>query len=152
MAFSFDDLTPEGKRYFAELMKLCSFEVRVGFQAKENDYKDGTALVDVAAFNEFGTSEIPARPFMKQSFDNHEDKLRSTGRKINNMLANGDSAEKAFKTVGVAAKGLVQKEIRDGVFEPNTPATIRSKGSDRPLIDTGHMRQSVNYVIKRKGE
>ena len=30
-------------------------------------------------------------------------------------------------------------------------ATIKRKGSDKPLIDTGTMRQSVHYVIEKKG-
>ena len=48
-------------------------------------------------------------------------------------------------------KGLIQRKIVDGTFEPNAPSTIRKKGSSRPLIDTGRMRQSVNFIIRRKG-
>ena len=38
-----------------------------------------------------------------------------------------------------------------GGFAPNAESTIKKKGSDQPLIDTGYMRQSVNYVVKRRG-
>ena len=38
MAFGFTDLTPEGKRYFAELKKLAEMEVVVGFQSDGADY------------------------------------------------------------------------------------------------------------------
>ena len=48
-------------------------------------------------------------------------------------------------------KGIVQKTIKEGSFVPNAPSTIRKKGSDKPLIDTGRLRQSVNYHIKPKG-
>lgn len=151
MGSQFTDLTPEGKRYFEKLKKLSKMEIRVGFQGWTNAYKDGTDLIDVAAFNEFGTSDIPARPFMRQSFESHEDKLEAAGRRANNALARGDSVEQVLKRTGVAAKGLIQKEIREGEFVPNKPSTVSKKGSDQPLIDTGHMRQSVQYVIKRKG-
>jgi len=37
------------------------------------------------------------------------------------------------------------------VFPPHPPETKKQKGSDKPLIDTGRMRQSINYVIQEKG-
>ena len=40
--------------------------------------------------------------------------------------------------------------LRKSVDE-NAPSTIRKKKSDKPLIDTGKMRQSVKYVIRKKG-
>lgn len=150
MAFGFTDLTPEGKRYFKELERLSKLEVQVGFQAGEKTYEDGTDLVDVAAYNEYGTSDTPARPFMKQSFENHEDELQKACDRVNQTLNKGGTAEAGLKELGVFVKGLVQEEIVDGGFEPNAPSTIKKKGSEQPLIDTGTMRQSVNYVIKKR--
>ena len=43
MAFGFSDLTPAGKRYFAELKKLAESEIQVGFQSDQT-YEDGTSL------------------------------------------------------------------------------------------------------------
>ena len=71
---------------------------------------------------------------------------------VNDALAAGSSVEAALNRIGVVAKGIIQEEIRDGSFAPNAPSTIRQKGSAQPLIDTGQMRQSVNYAIKHKGE
>lgn len=150
MAFGFTDLTPEGKRYFKELERLSKLEVQVGFQAGEKTYEDGTDLVDVAAYNEYGTSDTPARPFMKQSFENHEDELQKACDRVNQTLNKGGTAEAGLKELGVFVKGLVQEEIVDGGFEPNAPSTIKKKGSEQPLIDTSTMRQSVNYVIKKR--
>ena len=60
MALSISDLTPEGRRYFEQLQKLSRLEVQVGFQEGQT-YEDGTSLADVAAYNELGTSDSPAR-------------------------------------------------------------------------------------------
>ena len=76
MALSISDLTPEGRRYFEQLQKLSRLEVQVGFQEGQT-YEDGTSLADVAAYNELGTSDSPARPFMRQSFENHEPELKA---------------------------------------------------------------------------
>ena len=59
---------------------------------------------------------------------------------------------KALKDLGVFCKGLVQQEIVDGGFVANKPSTIKKKKSEQPLIDTGHMRQSVDFVIKERGD
>lgn len=146
----FSDLTPEGKRYFAELKKLEKLEVQVGYWRGENAYDDGTELVDVAAFNELGTSAIPARPFMKQSFENHESDLQGACDTVNALISNGSTAEQALVTLGDFCKALVQEEIINGGFEPNAPSTIAKKKSERPLIDTGTMRQSVDFKIKKR--
>ena len=146
--FGFTDLTPEGKRYFKELKKLKKLEVRVGFQAGEAKEESGADVCDIAAHNEFGSSTTPARPFMRQSFENHEAELKKACKTVESRIKVGGSAEEALETLGVFCKGLVQQEIVDGGFAPNAESTIRKKGSEQPLIDTGTMRQSVNYVIK----
>lgn len=66
--------------------------------------------------------------------------------------AEGGTTEEALKDLGVFCKGLVQQEIVDGGFVANKPSTIKKKKSEQPLIDTGHMRQSVDFVIKERGD
>ena len=144
-------LTGEGRKYLAELNKLKEMEIHVGFQAGEVTEENGADLVDVAAFNEFGTSDIPERPFMRQSWENHEPELKQICQQANNVIAQGGTAEAACKMIGVAGVGIIQEEIGEGSFAPNAPSTIRKKGSDHPLIDTGRMRQSVKYVVKKGG-
>lgn len=64
---------------------------------------------------------------------------------------NGASAEQTLKDIGIFQKDLIQDKIEEGDFTPNAESTIRKKGSSKPLIDTGRMRQSVNYWIRQKG-
>ena len=66
-------------------------------------------------------------------------------------LLQGKSAEQVLKEIGIFQKDLIQEKITEGSFTPNAASTVRKKGSNKPLIDTGRMRQSVNYVIKKKG-
>lgn len=149
MANMFSDLTAEGKRYFRELKKLEEMEVAAGFQ-EGSSYENGATVMEVAAYNEFGSSDTPARPFMKQSFESHGDELQDACDEVNRTLANGGNTQHALEKLGVIAKGLIQEEIVSGNFAPNAASTIAKKGSDKPLIDTGNMRQSVNYVVRRR--
>lgn len=150
MSIGWSDLTPEGVRYFAELEKMIGLEVQVGWQGDEA-YEDGTTVSEVAAYNELGTSTIPPRPFMKQSFEKHQRELQALCDDATNGIANGSTTEAELKKLGVGLRGLVQEEIVSGGFTPNAPSTIKKKGSAQPLIDTGFMRQSVNYVVKPRG-
>ena len=150
MARQFSDLTPAGRRFFRELKKLEGLEVQVGFQSDQK-YEDGTSIAEVAAHNEFGSSDTPERPFMRQSFENHEAELKAGCEAANRVVNSGGSAEQALQQLGTLAKGLIQDEIVNGGFASNAESTIQKKGSEQPLIDTGTMRQSVNFVIKRRG-
>lgn len=156
-----DNITPQGRRFLAEIEKLKTLQVRIGYQddgslaAKRT--KDGVedasvTLLDVAMWNELGTVNSPPRPFLRQSVDDNASKISAFCRSQLQKLAQGTTdAETILKQVGVMQKGLVQEKIGNGDFEPNAPSTVKKKGSDKPLIDTARMRQSVNYVIQRKG-
>ena len=176
-----DRTTAEGRRFFKEIEDLTKLQVRVGFTSggsgygansepvTAKDYEDGPTIVEVAAWNEFGTYNTPPRPFLRQSVENYTEQISVMCKAQLQAIASGkQTAESALKAIGALQVGLVQHTIRDGGFEPNAPITIqggwmrnqksgkpfyvKGKGSSRPLIDTGRMRQSVHYVIKPKGD
>lgn len=146
-----DGLTAAGERVIRELDKLNELIVKVGFQQGEASEDDGTDICDVAAWNELGTINIPSRPFMRDTVENNENEISDFMKKeVLDIVKNGKTAEQAFKEIGIKVKDLMQQTITEGNFTPNAPSTIRKKGSSKPLIDSGRMRQSVNYVIKEK--
>jgi len=146
-----DELTAEGRRFFKELEELAKLEVRVGFQAGEAEH-DGVDMTDIAMWNELGTRHVPPRPFLRQSVDGNEGKIKKMCEAQMQAIAKGGTAEEAMNAIGIMQKGLIQETIAKGSFAPNAPSTIKRKGSSKPLIDTGRMRQSVNFVIQPKGQ
>ena len=86
-----------------------------------------------------------------QAYEKREKELQAACEQVNAALSKGDTAEHALNQLGVITKGMVQEEIGSGDFAPNAPSTVRQKGSEQPLIDTGTMRQSVNYVVRKAG-
>lgn len=146
-----DRLTPQGRRFQQMLRDLAKLEVRIGFQQGDATEEDGTDICDVAAWNELGTVNMPARPFLRRSVDDNEGRINSFLQSKKRDLINGRSGEQILKEIGIFQKDLIQEKISSGDFAPNAPSTARKKGSSKPLIDTGRMRQSVNYVIKRRG-
>lgn len=147
-----DRLTDEGKRFLAQIKELEGLEVRVGFQAGDAADESGVDIANIAMFNEVGTSRAPSRPFLRMSVDENTEKITKMCQAQVKRLAKGASAQEILQTLGTFQKGLIQEKIGSGSFTPNAASTIRRKGSDHPLIDTGRMRQSVSFVIKAKGE
>ena len=49
--------------------------------------------------------------------------------------------------LGLKAAVDVQEKVLDVKQPPNAPRTIARKGSANPLIDTGHLRQSITHEV-----
>jgi len=105
-------------------------------------------MATLGAIHEFGTADghIPARPWLVPGMQ------AATGailEEISDSVADGRTVDQIMERVGVVAVGEVQQYITDLRTPPNAPSTIAKKGSDNPLIDTGAMRQSVTYQVRR---
>lgn len=146
-----DKITADGKKLQKILKELADKEVRVGFQQGKTTEEDGTDVCDIAAWNELGTVNMPSRPFLRMSVDDNSDKINSFMSAQKRSIINGEPADRILKKIGIFQKDLIQEKITEGSFAPNAPSTIKAKGSSKPLIDTGRMRQSVNFEIKQKG-
>jgi len=143
--------TADGKRFEKMLKELDKLQVRIGFQKGVATEEDGTDVCDVAMWNELGTVNMPSRPFLRKSVDENEEKINSFLKSTKGKILKGVSAEQILKEIGIFQKDLIQEKITEGSYTPNAESTIRKKGSSKPLIDTGKMRQSVNFVIQKKG-
>ena len=53
-----------------------------------------------------------------------------------------------LETAGSVGADLVKEAIADGDWEENSEETKRKKGSDKPLIDTGAMRQAATWQVR----
>lgn len=176
MKTGYDQFTPEGKKFLEEIKKLSELEVCIGFQrGKKQITAESTKgnskkidMVDIAAWNQVGTERIPARPFLTDSFDKHQDEIKKNMQVLVKGLLQGKSdAEKVLKRIGAMQKGYVQQEIREGDFVENAESyvkslqrksikngTVRVKDTftKKPLILTGTMRQSVHFIVRKRGE
>lgn len=140
--------TKEGKDLEKALEELEGKEVEIGFIAGQDSEEDGTDVAEVAGINEFGTSTIPSRPFLRNSFDNHQDEINSFCDNLSGKMLSGQiEISQGLKLLGEEQRNHVIDEIRTGDFVENAPATIAKKKSSHPLIDTGQMMQSVHRLV-----
>jgi hypothetical protein len=164
-----DYLPKDAQDFLKKLDEFNQLEIYAGFEAgldyyeqiemdtlEMGGYNSGSnrAPVDVltvALYNEYGTSNMPSRPFIRQTLEKNSDYIiRFIAAQVNDMYVRKKSVEEVVAAIGVLGVGLIQKEIISGGFDANAPSTIKKKGSSKPLIDTGRMRQSVHYFTKRK--
>lgn len=134
--------------------------VKVGVQAKDKAVRRGKGgsirntdqpLAVIAAIHEFGLGDMPQRSFLRSAYDENLPMIDKMIQRVANGAVFGLGTNAALNQLGNVVQGMVQRKIVDGPFVPNSPATIKRKKSSRPLIDAGHLRQSIRYVIERKG-
>lgn len=121
--------------------------LRAGF-LEGATYPDGTPVAMVAAIQDYGAPavNIPPRPFFRNVIAEGE---RTWGDNVASVLVAADYDVKlTLGRMGEFIKGQIQNSIVNGSYVPLRPATVRRKGGvDKPLIDTGHMLNSINYEV-----
>lgn len=94
------------------------------------------------------TVVIPERSVFRYTF--HKNKFfRDAAAKMAKKVAEGSlTVTRGTEQLGMLARDKVRLSFTDGHLQPNAPSTIKKKGSSKPLIDTGQLRQSITYVVK----
>lgn len=121
--------------------------VKVGF-LRGATYPDGTSVALVAAVNEYGRPSVgqPPRPFFRNMVA--EKGPTWPAAVAANLKVHDYDAAASLRQVGLAVRGQLQASIVQGTYAPLKPATVKAKGFDKPLIDTSHMLNSVDYEVE----
>lgn len=140
------DIDRGWKKILKNLKKEDKSYSKIGIQTDAGD-NNGVSIAEYAAANEFGTDKIPSRPFLRQTYDKNLNKIDLKVISIQNDIYSGKkSFEAGLKELGIWYEGIVKEAIKSGNWQANAPATIDKKGSSKPLIDTGTMRNSIRAV------
>lgn len=123
--------------------------LRVGFLEKAT-YPDGKPVAMIAAIHNFGAPRagIPPRPFFTHMINKHEDEWPEG---FATQLRETDfDVRLTFERAGQAIAGQLRQSIVDTNEPPLAASTIARKGFDKPLVETGHMLNSVDSDVKTK--
>lgn len=112
-------------------------------------YPDGTPVLLVAAANNFGAPNIPARPFMSEAQEPAVNATQPVAAvMVKKVNAGKATITDALNEMAPYAEAAFKQTITDLSDPPNAPSTIAQKGSDNPLIDTGLMRNSLTTQVR----
>jgi hypothetical protein len=119
---------------------------------------------------------IPARPFMAPGIADAQDKIDAKLLQVLKAASQDkgvDVIERGFTQVGLIAKLAIQNKINEGIPPPLADSTLRARArrgrkgakaelasrsmgnapgvvNAKPLVDTGQLRNAVNYVIRSR--
>jgi hypothetical protein len=120
--------------------------LNVGFLEGSTESKDGESSAQVAYFNEFGTKTSPPRPFFRTMIAQESPHWGDDMGKV--LVATNYDVTKTLNLMGEELRGELVASIDAFTDPPNAPSTIRRKGFNKPLVDTGDMRRAANYEVK----
>ena len=119
--------------------------MKVGIRRGKGSH-DGTDMLDIAVYNHFGTASIPARPFVSDCAEKNAGQIQEAQRRLVYRVYQGSlSADGALAQLGAWYVNVQKGHILHGGWTPNAPATIKRKGSNRPLVDTGQLVNTVDW-------
>lgn len=97
---------------------------------------------------------IPPRPVLEPSIQANKEAIgKWLGKAGQEALAGKPDKSRAdLEKAGMRAANGARAWFKDprNNWPPNSPRTIKQKGSDKPLIDTGEMRKAITYVVRDK--
>lgn len=126
-------------------------------------HDDKLTNAQLAVWLEFGTSSMPARPFIRPAFELNRTKYQALIRRlVAKELYKGQAGyERALAIVGQAMASDMKKYVTAGpqIPPPNAPSTLARKqaktvtsgkakgGEVRTLVDSGRLVGSITYAV-----
>jgi hypothetical protein len=128
--------------------KMGGGSVSIGFMEGAT-YPDGTGVAEVAFWNEFGHRgpfPAPPRPFFRNMIEAHQDEWPE--QMAAQAKGTNYDGKRVLGLMGELIKGELQQSINDLDSPALAPSTIAKKGFPKPLVDTGHMLNSITYKVE----
>lgn len=139
------------------LHKLPEYTIAVGVPAPKAERKDtGINNAELMYIHEYGAPSrgIPPRPVLQYTIEwMRTESLEPALIKALNAYVETKFTPSAFEKELKRYCMRVQNYARDLIYDrdprlvPNKPATIKAKGSDLPLFDTGRLARSITALL-----
>ena len=125
--------------------------VKIGILESDGDIKRGNAtLAEIATYNEYGTRTIPERSFIrstdKENMSRWFDKIVAGQKAIYDGTS---TVKKVLTDIGIDAQKKIRSKILNMSTPPNAESTIKKKGFDNPLVDTGILVTKIKYKVEK---
>lgn len=143
---------PSGDMHVPTIHKNENGEYRT-YDGKNVEDLEPIENAELAKALSFGTSTIPGRPFLEDGIASKKEELKKALQEEAKKVIDGGQAN--WNKVGTMAVGAVQEFVRGDYYKtnvPNSPKTIKYKGSDKPLIDGANLINDLKFVVQSGGK
>ena len=127
---------------------LQNARIKIGFPEESHEtlsHHEGVTALHKAVRNNYGIG-VPKRPFMQVAFYQNKEKYDKIVLKSFSKIEDIDLPT-ILNKIGLVASNDVKNAIIALRSPPNAQSTIDEKGSSNPLVDSGHLVQSVTWQI-----
>ena len=142
------------KGFLERCREIGKPKVYIGVPASKNGmHEGGINMATLLALHVLGApsrgipQRDPLRPPLIANAQRYSD-LLALGLK--NALANGTDPKIVYEKIGIVATNDVKDYFITGNFKALSEKTIKAKGSSKPLISTGELRNSITYEVRNK--
>ena len=142
------------KGFLERFREIGKPKVYIGVPTSKNGmHEGGINMATLLALHVLGApsrgipQRDPLRPPLIANAQRYSD-LLALGLK--NALANGTDPKLVYEKIGIVAANDVKDYFITGNFKALSEKTIKAKGSSKPLIDTGELRNSISYEVRNK--
>lgn len=122
-------------------------------------YKTGETFSDVMEWNHYGTETIPPRPVLRIAAENiagafFKERLEAYLENILHNPAGAKHAEVVFlQDMGRQTAAEAKRIIKGSSgLQHNAPSTVKKKGFDKPLFETGELMKHISYEVEADNE
>ncbi len=124
--------------------QLAEVKITVGLQGNLN-----SDVVMRGFWTEYGTEHMPAWGWQRKAATIYEKPITTYAAKaVKKMMLTYASVHRTYLDMtGLLMQDLFQRQIRNTTTPAISEYTARKKGSEKPLIDTGQMINSIKYEI-----
>jgi len=127
----------------------------LGSEATQQHKDSSYTNAQIGAVQEFGSvsNNIPARSFIRMPLEMKiGDWISKHSKEYFDMALNGN-LEEFYRKVGTKGEEIIQDAFDSrgfGQWAANAPSTVKAKGSNMPLVDTGILRSSIASEVVRE--
>jgi hypothetical protein len=148
--------SPEFKRMRKNLRWLASVELVIGILGDSAFYvdEDGFTLVDAAIVNEFGSDDghIPERAAHRTTFREQKASMDRRMLGITRLVVEGRDPKPLMEKLGLFYVSKLRQQVIAWDNPPNAASTVRIKGANNPLVDTGRTLNSIQHLIRKRSK
>lgn len=145
----------------SELAFIHTHGARTGAMSKDMDKSMSKGVSYAKAHDLYVKSKgsplhrIPPRPIIEPAFDDSKEQIAEMLKWPMQKALDGDKqgAIESLEKVGMQGQNIVRAWFNNpkNNWEANSPLTVKLKGSSNPLIDSGELRKSITYVVRKGG-
>ena len=107
------------------------------------------SLLEVAVVHEFGAGPVPQRSFIRATVDAHKSDIEAELKNLARGVVSGKiDARGALNLLGAKVAGWCQARIASGIAPALKAATVKRKGSSKPLVNTGQLRSAITWRVE----